>query len=132
MPDMLLLEAMAREEGWYVTDSRPARNCNPLDLEYCSETIRMGALKGDPRFAVFATARDGWLAAQKWLSVPAEFEEGKLVAGYCGATLEQAINRFAPPTENETSSYVVNVCTWTGLTPETIVTLDLLALPEGI
>jgi hypothetical protein len=130
---MTLLEAIAREEGFYVAGSRPQRNNNPGDLEYGPETIRFGATAGDPRFAVFADARTGWNALRSWLSVRAKFDaNGNLVGGYIGATIEQAINRFAPPSENDSAGYVGNVCVWTGLQPADTLTIDLLILPEGV
>ena len=124
-----LLQAMAREEGWYAHEdepTRPQRNNNPLDLTYCGETISAGAVSSDGRFAQFADAADGWNAARRWLLVPAHLESGHLVAGYCGASLEQVINRFAPPAENQTSAYLANVCTWAGLTPQSIVTAEMI------
>jgi len=128
-----LLEAIAREEGYYVSGSRPARNNNPGDLTYCVETMRAGATAGDPRFAIFPDARTGWNALRQWLSVRAKFDaSGDLVGGYLGSTIRQAINRFAPPSENDTEKYVTNVCAWTGLTPDTVLTIDLLTLPEEV
>jgi hypothetical protein len=35
--------------------------------------------------------------------------------------LSNAIENWAPPVENQTSQYLANVCTWTGLTPDTII-----------
>ena len=130
---MTLLEAIAREEGFYVADSRPQRNNNPGDLEYNSETIRFGAAAGDPRFARFTDAKIGWQALRSWLSIPAKFDaDGNLVGGYLGATIEQAIHRFAPPSENDSDAYVANICAWTGLRPTDKLTIDLLLLPEGV
>ena len=123
---MTLLEAIAREEGYYVSGSRPQRNNNPGDLIFCAESQRFGATHGDPRFAVFPDDMTGWNALRRWLSVPAEFENGNLVAGYLGATLEQIVNRFAPPVENQTASYMANVCTWTSLSPSSIITSENL------
>lgn len=48
-----------------------------------------------------------------------------------GLTLQQCIHRWAPPTGadggNDTSTYLRNVCTWTGLTPETRL-IDLIQI----
>jgi hypothetical protein len=128
---MTLLEAIARMEGFYEEGSRPNRNNNPGDLAYGSEALRFGASGSDGRYAVFPNADIGWTALRRWLSVPAEFENGQLVAGYLGATIEQALNRFAPPSENNTNAYVVNVCSWTGLMPDTRLTVGLL-VPHGL
>jgi hypothetical protein len=123
---MTFLQAIAREEGFEVEGSRPQRNNNPGDLVFCAESERFGATHGDPRFAVFPDAETGWEALRHWLSLPAEFEDGKLVAGYLGATVEQIVNRFAPPVENNSSAYVANVCGWANVTPATIITSENL------
>jgi hypothetical protein len=140
---MILLEAIAHMEGFYVAASRPARNCNPGDLTYCAETISFGATKGDPRFAVFPDVTTGWNALRRWLSVPGKFgttnpgdgrpagPHGYLEGGYLDATLEQALWRFAPPNENNTANYVGFVTVQTGLTPTTPLTADLLVVPQG-
>lgn len=129
---MTLLQAIAKREGYGQPGNRPTRNNNPGDLEFCKESEAFGADHGDPTFAVFLNSQDGWTALRRWLSVPAHFEpvEGggrKLVAGYMGATLAEAITRFAPPSNNNTAAYIADVCTWTGLEPETILTPELLA-----
>lgn len=126
---MTLLEAFSVSEGFPIEGSRSHRNNNPGDLIWGTEAKTFGATHGDPVFAVFPDAATGWKALQRWLSVPAKFDHtGKLVGGYCGATLEQAINRFAPPSDNNTAAYISGVCERTGLTPETKLTPDLLSL----
>lgn len=123
---MTFIEAIAREEGFNEDGSRPQRNNNPGDLIYGPEAERFGATSGDSRFAIFPDAKTGWEALRRWLSVPASFEGGALVGGYLGATVEQIINRFAPASENNTAAYVANVCGWSGLTPDTIITSENL------
>jgi hypothetical protein len=124
------LEAIAQMEGFYVVGSRPQRNNNPGDLVYSSEAIRFGATGTDGRFAIFPDAETGWKALQGWFSVPARFDSsGNLIGGYLGATIEQAINRFAPPSENNTAGYVAFVANATGLSQDTLLTEDLLTLP---
>ena len=142
---MTLLEAMAEREGFYAPGSRPQRNNNPLDLRWGSEAKALGSIHGDTRdwsgfggyggFAVFSNVATGWKAGQLWLSVPAKFAymSGDLVAGYLGATLRQVIFRFAPPEDgNDSQAYLDFVCEKTGYTPDTILTAEMLALPEGI
>lgn len=113
------LKAVAREEGYYAVDSRPNRNNNPGDIEWGKFAKAHGALHGDPRFAVFATGALGFRAMQALFLAPA----------YRGLTVEQALNKWAPPVENQTTRYVANVCAWTGLTPATVLTEELLQLP---
>ena len=128
---MTLLEAMAHMEGFFINGDRPNRNHNPGDLEWGPETARFGALHGDPRFAVFPDVKTGWKAFQSWLSIPARFDSnGALIGGYCGATLQQVIDRFAPPNENNSTLYINFVSKNTGITPETVVTAGMLVTPE--
>jgi hypothetical protein len=129
---MTLLQAFSVSEGYPIAGSRSQRNYNPGDLIWCAESKAFGAMRGDPVFAVFPDPHTGWKALKRWLSVPAKFDhEGNLVGGYCGATLSQVIHRFAPPSENNTAAYISGVCERTGLTPETIVTEELLETPEA-
>ena len=118
---MLLLEAIAKQEGFYDTlPNRPKRNNNPGDLEWRPwQAAFHGSHSIDPRFTKFDTVVDGFRALQHLLTFPA----------YFGMTLKQVFNTYAPPVENQTNVYLSNVCKWTSLTPETILTHDLLLLP---
>lgn len=117
---MLLLEAIAREEGFYVEGSRPQRNNNPGDLEYRGwEGLYNGKKGSDPRFSIFASSLDGFKALRHLFTFPM----------YFGKTLEVAFNEYAPPTENQTNQYLTHICMWTGLSRSAIITLDLLQLP---
>jgi hypothetical protein len=106
-----LIQAMARQEGFYAHGTRPARNNNPGDLEYGEFTKAHGATGGDPRFAIFPTAEIGLAAF------------ACLMAGlvYRNLTIAAAIAKFAPSNENDVAEYVHNVCAWTGLQPTDIV-----------
>ena len=108
---MNFLEAVAREEGFYIAGTRPQRNNNPGDIEFGKFTQAHGATAGDPRFAIFPD-HDSGFAAMRSL-----FQSG----GYKGLTVSQALNRWAPPVENQTNVYITNVCTWTGLTADTVI-----------
>jgi len=137
-----LLQAHARMEGFYISGSRPQRNNSPLDLIYGDEAVRFGSTGADGRYAKFATAVDGYEAGRKWLLVPAHFSaespgdgrpkgpSGYLAGGYCGATFQQYIWRFAPPSDgNDASAYLNFVCTSTGHLPTDILVPELLVLP---
>jgi hypothetical protein len=104
------LEAIAREEGFYVAGTRAQRNHNPGNIEFGKFSQAHGALHGDPRFAVFSNDADGFACMH------ALFQ-----GAYQGLTVQQAITKWAPPTENDTASYVSNVCRWTELTPDTVI-----------
>src|ERR1700712_50243 len=108
---MTLLQAIAREEGFYIAGTRSCRNNNPGDIEFGKFTQAHGATSGDPRFAVFPTPDLGFAAMLALFQAP----------GYKGLTVAQALNRWAPPVENATNAYIVNVCKWTGLTAETVI-----------
>ncbi len=101
---MSFLEAIAREEGFYKAGTRPNRNNNPGDIEWGKFTQAHGATHGDPRFAVFPDATTGFSAMR------ALFQS----SGYKGLTVEAALNRWAPPVENQTNAYIANVCLWCG------------------
>lgn len=111
---MTLIEAIARMEGFYSltpAPNRPQRNNNPGDLEWGEFSRDQGAVKGDPRFAIFPTAAEGWAALYALLSGP----------DYAPLTIEAAINKFAPPIENDTMRYVDLVCVWVNCAPDEIV-----------
>lgn len=117
---MLLLEAVAHQEGFYTKGTRPNRLNNPGDLEFHGwETLYNGTKAGDPRFSHFDTVLDGFKALQHLFTFPL----------YFGKTLEVAFNEYAPPGENNTNQYLLDVIKWTGFTKETVITLDLLKLP---
>jgi hypothetical protein len=109
------MQAIAREEGFYVPGTRPNRNNNPGDIEWGRFTQAHGATCGDPRFAVFPFWTDGFAAMR-----------ALLLSAYVGLTVEAALNKWAPPIENTTNSYIKNVCEWTGLTPETVLTAEII------
>lgn len=104
---MTFLEAVAREEGFYVKGSRPNRNNNPGDIEWGKFTQAHGATHGDPRFAVFPSVELGFGAMKALFQT----------VGYKGLTVAQALNRWAPVQENNTNRYIVNVCEWVGCKP---------------
>lgn len=140
---MCVLEAMAHQEGFFVDGDRPQRNNNPLDLTWSGEAKSLGATKGDrvapggfdgfSGMAVFASPLAGWRAAQGWLGVPARFDENRqLVRGYRGASIRKVVYRFAPPNENNTEAYIAFVCDATGYDADTILTTEMLSLPDDV
>lgn len=77
------------------------RNNNPGNLEFGNFTKAMGAVGTDGRFAVFKTLDDGMKAKEKLL-----FGEN---SGYIGLSIRDAINRYAPPHENDTEMYISRI-----------------------
>lgn len=132
---LTVLQAFARMEGFGVPGNRPTRNHDPLDIEWGPFARAHGALhieimpagsKLPARFAYFPDDATGFAAARDLLLIPAKFRAGVLVEGYLGATLRQILPRFAPPSENDTAGYLRSLCDWTGLTPDTVLTQELL------
>lgn len=115
-------EAIAREEGFNVKGSRAQRNNNPGNLNFAKwqadlygatlETARAGEVA---RFACFPTAMNGFNALRHLV-----------VDDYLGLTLRQAIYKWAPPTENHSDSYVQNVATWMEVSPDTVLTMEIV------
>lgn len=79
-----------------LTGARNWRNNNPGNIEFGNYSRSMGAIGTDGRFAVFPTYAMGKKAKEKLIF------EG---ANYRGITLDQAIARYAPPSENNTAWY---------------------------
>lgn len=90
--------------------ARNWRNNNPGNIEYGSFAKAQGAIGSDGRFAVFPSYEAGRKAKAALLF------EGK---GYKDKTIAQAINRYAPPFENNTSAYVNAVARAIGVSANT-------------
>lgn len=109
-PLLNFLQAVAKEEGFYVRGSRPQRNNNPGDVEWGRFALAHGAIHSEQplgRFAVFSTSEAGFAAMKALFEAPV----------YSALTVEQALNKWAPPVENETNLYIKNVCSWVGCQP---------------
>jgi hypothetical protein len=82
------------------------RNNNPGNIEYGPFAISMGAVGSDGRFAIFPSEEMGRKAADTLL-------KGK---SYVNLNIKDAINKWAPPSENNTGAYV-NAFKQAGLDP---------------
>ncbi len=87
--------------------NRPQRNNNPGNIEYGPFARSQGAIAREPegRFAVFASAREGFRALVNLLQTDS----------YQSRTLGAAIHRFAPSSENNTAAYIQYVENRTGI-----------------
>ena len=113
---MTFLEAIARQEGFYVPGSVPARRNNPGNIEEGRFAQAHGALPSDGhRFAAWPTPEAGFAAMRVLLTI-----------AYMGLTVEKALSKWAPPVENNVSAYLKNVTKWTGLTADSILTADTI------
>jgi hypothetical protein len=108
---MTFLQAVARQEGFYVEGTRPQRNNNPGDIEYGQFAKAHLATSGDPRFAIFPDVTTGFAAMRALFQAPA----------YKGLTVEAALNKWAPPVENATSIYIEHVCEWVPCQPTDLI-----------
>jgi hypothetical protein len=112
-PVELLASAIATQEGWFSSDPTvlPRVLNNPGDLDFADQLNATA----NGRCAEFPYASMGVTALfrQLWEQVA------------MGQTVRQIIAQWAPPNENNTSVYLQNVLTWTGLPADTPM-LDLL------
>lgn len=113
-----LIQAIARMEGFYVPNTRASRNNNPGNIEYGEIARSFGATLEDhakPRFAEFTDVVAGFDCLRTLLQ-----------NHYAGLTIEQAINKYAPHTENDTTNYVQAMCEWCNVEPSTILTNEII------
>lgn len=92
------------------TGTRAWRNNNPGNIEFGKFARTHGAIGTDGRFAVFPSYAAGRAAKYDLL-----FN----TTGYKNKTIEGAINRYAPPSENNTKSYYDQVAAGIGVSPST-------------
>lgn len=95
-------------------------NRNPLNLRFAGQT---GASQGEGGFARFETAAAGVAAGLKQIAIDAER----------GHTLSSFISKFAPPSENDTNTYIKQVANALGVTASTPLTkIDQKALLKAM
>jgi hypothetical protein len=92
---------------------RGLRNNNPLNIRHNADVFQ-GETKGnDTSFKTFSTMPYGYRAAFVTLAT-------YLSRGW--NTIEKIIARWAPPIENDTEKYIVNVEKWSGVPRNQILT----------
>lgn len=89
--------------------SRAWRNNNPGNLEYGNFARNNGAIGTDGRFAIFPDVATGFNAMAGLLSTNV----------YQSLTIEGAINRYAPPSENNVENYLKSIERQTGFVRST-------------
>lgn len=115
--------AIQNQEGYY-PGSVAYRNNNPGNLVYAGQP---GASPGVGGFAAFDSLADGQAALQKQITLDAT--RGTDVNGNPTTTLAELITSWAPPSENDTASYIANVSASTGFDPNA--PLSSLSVPTG-
>lgn len=88
---------------------RASRNNNPGNIEYGRFTKKVGAVGTDGRFAVFPDRETGLKAIGSLLDGPS----------YRDLSIGQAITRYAPPFENNTTRYANTVASRAGVDTST-------------
>ncbi len=95
-------------------------NNNPGNLRFADQT---GAVQGQGGFAKFPTPADGFRALKKQIQID----------GGRGLSLAQFINKFAPPSENNTTQYIQQIASNLGLNPSAkLHTVDVEKLARAI
>jgi hypothetical protein len=90
-----LANSIAQMEGFNTPGSIANRYNNPGNLRYAA-TQNGSAQTASGTFATFATPEDGWAALNSYIDTKAN----------SGQTLRDFIYVYAPPVENNTSSYL--------------------------
>ena len=91
---------------------RGVRNCNPLNIERGTKWKGLRPEQTDKRFCQFVSMQYGWRAG---LVILRNYIKGNNAARKPFDTIEKIINRWAPPKENNTSSYIKAVCEDVGI-----------------
>jgi hypothetical protein len=100
--------AIQKQEGYY-PGSVAYQNNNPGNLIYVGQP---GATAGAGGFASFSSYDLGLQAMKNQIQLDAD--RGTDAAGNPTTTISQLITSWAPPSQNDTSSYISNVSSWTG------------------
>jgi len=95
-------------------------NNNPGNLRFVGQS---GASQGQGGFAKFSTPESGADALKKQIALDASR----------GHTLSSFINKFAPPSENNTKQYIAQVSSELGISPNTKISdVDIIKLTKAI
>ena len=83
---------------------------NPLNIRYSANNDWVGQVGSDAGFSEFDNIGSGFRAADKLL--------GNYKDLYGVSTLAGAVNKWAPPNENDTATYIKQVAQWSGISPD--------------
>jgi hypothetical protein len=108
-----LAQLIAQQEGFAIPGSLPQRQNNPGDLVHApGETHAPGEPDG---IGSFHSVQAGWDMLERQLALYAER----------GLTLQQMVNVYAPPPENDTQAYLNFLCQGLACSPDTLVSQAL-------
>ena len=85
---------------------RGLRNNNPLNIRHSADTFQGEVTGTDKAFKTFISLPYGYRAA--FITLATYHSKGY-------NTIEKIVTRWAPPTENNTSTYIANVERWSGV-----------------
>lgn len=118
---VLLAVALLGGGGLAVYNStRGLRNNNPGNIRHGANWDGMAADQTDDDFITFVSPEYGIRAMAKLLK--------NYQSLYGLNTIASIINRWAPPGENDTASYIRSVAAMMGIAPDTPLTLNVAAL----
>lgn len=92
--------------------SRAERNNNPLNIVKGSRWKGLAEDQTDSRFCQFVSRSYGWRAA---LILLRNYIEGRTSSKRKYDSISSIISRWAPPSENATQAYILNVSQATGI-----------------
>ncbi|HEY9059373.1 MAG TPA: hypothetical protein VIO64_02540 [Pseudobacteroides sp.] len=90
--------------------SRSWRNNNPGNLKYGSFASSNGAIGTDGQFAIFPNYDTGYNAKKTLITTT-----------YRDYTIEAMMNKYAPPSENDTAAYIRYIVSKTGMPASTYI-----------
>ena len=99
-----LRELIANMEGWNKPNTLARRNNNPGNLRSGSGQVGTDA----NGFAIFPNEETGWAALDRQIALDANR----------GHTLSSFLNKYAPPSENDTTNYLDYVSSNLGVDPD--------------
>lgn len=102
-----LIKLMSKEEGFGKPGTIPTIRHNPLDLRHSPHSSHQG--EGSNDIGVIDNDVDGWADAERQAQLAADR----------GETLGQFIAIMAPPSQNDTSRYIADICRGMGMGPKT-------------
>lgn len=106
-----IAQAIQQQEGYY-PGSLAYRNNNPGNLVYAGQA---GATQGAGGFASFTSYNAGYQAMLNQISLDAS--RGTDASGNPTTTVSQLLTSWAPPSQNDTATYISNVAASTGFDP---------------
>jgi len=113
-----IAELIAREEGYDIPGALPTRDNNPGDLRHSPHSFH--SVDAPDAIGQIDTPADGWGDLMLQLE--------RYAARLPPVTLAQALYEWAPPSENNTASYLSYVVKGLGCSSDTLLT-DALKIP---